>query len=238
METKTRKTPPKKKVLVVNADDFGASEGINRGIMRAHDSGLVRSASLMVNMPSTEDAIRRRERAHDLGIGIHVNFTNEGDAVVPLDDVSACRDELYVQLERFMDALGRAPTHLDSHHNVHLHHPSLTGMFIEAGNELGIPLRGFSRIRYVSRFYGRWDGESHPEQLTVDSMLRIIDEELDGGMIEFSCHPGYQDPSFRSEYHRERELELQTLCDPKVNRALEERQVVLMSFAEIRQSGL
>lgn len=222
----------------MNADDFGASEGINRGIMRAHESGAVRSASLMVNMPATEDAIRRTERAGELGIGIHVNFTNEGDPVVPLEDVSACRDELHAQLERFMNGLGRAPTHLDSHHNVHLHHPSLTGMFIEAGNELGIPVRGFSGIRYVSRFYGRWDGETHPEQLTVDSMLRIIDEELDAGMVEFSCHPGYQDPAFRSEYDREREFELQTLCDPKVIAALEERDVVLTSFAEIGQSGL
>ncbi|HZO31813.1 MAG TPA: ChbG/HpnK family deacetylase, partial [Chloroflexota bacterium] len=45
--------------LVVNADDFGISRGVNRGIVEAHRSGLVTSASLMANLPSAEDALTR-----------------------------------------------------------------------------------------------------------------------------------------------------------------------------------
>ena len=40
--------------LIVNADDLGADDGINRGIIEAHERGIVTSASLMVNMPSAK----------------------------------------------------------------------------------------------------------------------------------------------------------------------------------------
>jgi predicted glycoside hydrolase/deacetylase ChbG (UPF0249 family) len=44
------------KYCIVNGDDFGASRGINRGIVEAHCHGVLTSTSLMVNMPATEEA--------------------------------------------------------------------------------------------------------------------------------------------------------------------------------------
>src|SRR5206468_3886617 len=44
------------KYLVVNADDFGACAGVNRGIVEANRHGIVTSASLMVEMPGSEEA--------------------------------------------------------------------------------------------------------------------------------------------------------------------------------------
>ena len=219
--------------VVVNADDFGASIGINRGVVLAHRSGPVTSASLMVNMPCVGDAVARVSELVDLAVGIHVNLTNEGDAVVALSDVEGCRRELYRQLEAFDALLHRPPTHLDSHHNVHIHHPALTELFLEAGRELEVPVRAFSGIRYVSRFYGQWDGDMHPEQVTASSLLGIIDEEVGAGPFELACHPGYQDPDFRSEYHQERELELQALCSSAVMTGLACRDIELVSFADL-----
>ncbi len=219
--------------VVVNADDFGASIGINRGVVAAHRFGPVTSASLMVNMPTVGDAVARLAELPDLAVGIHVNLTNEGDAAVALHDVAACRRELNRQLEAFHAILRRPPTHLDSHHNVHIHHPALTELFLEAGRELGVPVRSFSGIRYVSRFYGQWDGDTHAEQVTASSLLGIIDEELGDGPFELACHPGFYDPNFRSQYHRERELELQTLCSPAVMTGLARRDIDLVSFADL-----
>ena len=48
------------KYLIVNADDFGASAGINRGILEAHERGVLTSTSLMVNMPAVGEAVRSR----------------------------------------------------------------------------------------------------------------------------------------------------------------------------------
>src|SRR2546430_17067230 len=53
--------PPR---LVVNADDFGLSTGVNRGILEAHAAGVVSSVSVLVNAPGWTDALRR---LRDLG---------------------------------------------------------------------------------------------------------------------------------------------------------------------------
>lgn len=69
---------PKATRLVVNADDLGLAESVNRGIIEAIERGIVTSASLMVNMPACEDAIRRlaeaRQRGALPGIGLHFNI--------------------------------------------------------------------------------------------------------------------------------------------------------------------
>jgi predicted glycoside hydrolase/deacetylase ChbG (UPF0249 family) len=61
--------------LIINADDFGLSTGINRGILEAHEAGVVTSASLMVNTPGFTDAAARARTAPRLGVGLHLNLT-------------------------------------------------------------------------------------------------------------------------------------------------------------------
>ncbi len=48
------------KHLIVNADDFGYSRGINRGIVEAHERGIVTSTTMMVNAPATGEAVELR----------------------------------------------------------------------------------------------------------------------------------------------------------------------------------
>ena len=64
-----------KRVLIVNADDFGISRGVNDGVARAHERGIVTSASLMVDMPGVRAAVRAAQGQPRLGLGLHVNFT-------------------------------------------------------------------------------------------------------------------------------------------------------------------
>ena len=75
--------------VIVNADDFGSSEGINRGIIEAHETGIVTSASLMVNAPATEAAVELARDHQALSLGLHVNFTGEGEEIVDLRDLQA-----------------------------------------------------------------------------------------------------------------------------------------------------
>ena len=223
------------KYLIVNGDDFGASRGINRGILDAHRQGILTSASLIVNMAGSEDAALLSRTVPALSVGLHVNFTNEGgDGVVPLDDPQACRAELHRQLQRFRELLGRPPTHLDAHHNVH-RTPRLLPHFLEAAGEHGLPLREHSPARYHSAFYGQWDGVTHPEQISTESLVRMLRADRGGGVTELSCHPGYVDPDFRSVYSAERETELRTLCDPGLRRALAELNVELIGFGALGQ---
>jgi len=96
-------------------------------------------------------------------------------------------------------------------------------------------VRGHSTVRHVGKFYGQWGGATHAEQIGVDGFVRVLAAELGPDVTELSCHPGYVDAGFRSSYHAEREIELQTLCEPRVRRAIHERGITLIGFRDVSQ---
>jgi predicted glycoside hydrolase/deacetylase ChbG (UPF0249 family) len=220
------------KHLVVNADDFGACEGVNHGVIESHRGGIVTSASLLVNWPGAEEAARLARANASLSVGLHACFVDERHQPLPRSsDPSGCRHLLDAQLRRFRELLGREPTHLDSHHHIHVQQP-LLAEFRELARALRIPLRDCCGIGYCSRFYGQWAGESHPEQVSVDALISILESHLGDGVTELACHPGRSDPTLTSSYSAERDVELQTLCDGRLRRLLDRRGIRLIGFAE------
>src|SRR5215831_16051926 len=77
--------------LVINADDFGLSEGVNRGILAAHAAGSVTSTSLLVNLPAFDHAVAGAREAPRLGVGLHFNVT-AGAPVLPAERVRSLCD--------------------------------------------------------------------------------------------------------------------------------------------------
>jgi chitin disaccharide deacetylase len=221
------------KYLIVNGDDFGASRGINRGILEAHCRGILTSASLMVDTPFSAEAARLRRDYPQLSVGLHVHLPGRGREMPPdLEDPEACDAELRRQFSRFAELLGWPPTYLDSHHDVH-RVAWLLPSFLRVAREHGLPLRGYAPVRCFSQFYGQWDGVSHPEQVSVPSLVRMLRTQIPEGCTELTCHPGYADPDFRTSYSGEREAELQTLCDPRVRDVLSEQQIQLIGFRDL-----
>jgi chitin disaccharide deacetylase len=218
------------KYLVVNADDFGACSGVNGGIIEAHRRGIVTSASLMVGMPGTEEAARLAGRCPLLSVGLHAVLPEE--VVQVADRAYVCRTALEDQMSAFAALVGRLPTHLDSHHHVH-QRPGLLPHFQAVADGFGIPLRAFSGVRYSSRFYGRWNGATHPEQVSAESLVAIIEADVTDGVTELACHPGLPDPTLVSSYTLERTLELSTLCAPEVLHFIEDSEMKLVGFAEV-----
>jgi chitin disaccharide deacetylase len=212
--------------LIVNADDFGLTSGVNRAVAEAHDHGVLTSASLMVLEPGALEAARIAAARPGLSVGLHATAPAGGDWAVALDH----------QLARFRELTGRDPTHLDSHHNAHRDDSALPH-FVGAARGLGIPLREHSPARYFSNFYGSWGGESHPEQVSVESLVRMLGDEVRDGCTEIATHPGYVDGELDSSYSAERELELRTLCDPRVRQAVEARSIELIGFAALAGSA-
>ena len=122
------------RVLIVNADDFGRSPGVNRGVIQAHEEGIVTSATLMVRWPAAEDAAEYA-RSHSLSVGLHLDLGEwehrDGEwhiryRVLDDDSEEAVAEEIRRQLERFEALVGTPPTHLDSHQHVHLRDPVRT----------------------------------------------------------------------------------------------------------------
>jgi chitin disaccharide deacetylase len=220
------------KCIVVNGDDLGISPGVNRGILEAHRRGPLTSASLMVNMPASQEGARLARDLPALSVGLHANLTDaSGQPLVDLETGEECAAVLQQQLDAFQHLMSRLPTHLDSHHNVH-RNPPLLLHFLELAARYGLPLREHSAVPYLSSFYGQWGGKTHPEQISVQGLVRLLVAEVTDGVTEVSCHPGYCDPELRSSYRLEREVELRTLCDPAIQEFLSTHQIRVVNFVE------
>lgn len=210
------------KLLIVNADDFGASPGTNRGIMEAHLHGIVTSTSLLIHAAGSADAAERAELAPELSVGLHADL----DGVDP-GQITAALERQLGQFETLMDA---SPTHLDTHHDTH-RQPQAVAAVLQFAQRHGLRLRGHARIRVCTKFYGQWGGETHPEQISVAGLERIL-ADVGDGVTELTCHPGYPDAALRTSYDAEREVEVRTLCDPAARDLVSRLGFGLISFHE------
>jgi chitin disaccharide deacetylase len=228
--------------LIVNADDFGASLGVNRGIIEAHEHGIVTSASLMVDGAAAAEAAEFARGATDLGLGLHVELQRWRRGVPPRTGAALsatgvrrhARRELQRQLERFRLLVGREPTHLDSHQHRHTS-PLVQPLFEQKARELGIPLRRTRLgVRFCGDFYGHdGRGRPDPDAITVPALIQLL-EQISKGVTELGCHPGYAD-DLDDWYRVEREREVRVLCDPRVGSAVGQLGITLMSFGEVVQ---
>src|SRR5579864_4718762 len=114
--------------LIVNADDFGLSRGVNRGIIEAAEHGVLTSASLMVRQPAAAEAACYARTNPKLSVGLHLDLGEwvyqAGEwvplySVVPTSDSRAVTDEVQRQFTQFQKLMDRPPTHIDSHQHVH-----------------------------------------------------------------------------------------------------------------------
>ncbi len=223
--------------LIFNADDFGASTGVNRGILECHTRGVVTSASLMVTGRAVQEAIAMSREHPALSIGLHWDVWGEDERYFDLADSQAVRDEFQRQLDLFHRLLGRLPTHVDSHRHAH-RNPRVLPLFRELVAPLGAPLRADGPVRCVSKFYAQWEWRvTDLEHVSVPALQRYLREDVVAGWTEFLCHPGYVSSDYRSIYYAEREAELRTLTDPRIRQTIEALGIRLASYADYRAAG-
>ncbi len=138
--------------LIVNADDFGLTAGVNRAIAEGHRDGLITSATLMANSRAFDDAVALAKRTPKLSVGCHVVLV-DGEPVLPAEKVvsllGAERGQFRVKLSDFafcamrwrldegeieaeataqirkIQAAGLTVTHCDTHKHVHMFPPVL-----------------------------------------------------------------------------------------------------------------
>ncbi|KAB2661272.1 MAG: ChbG/HpnK family deacetylase [Verrucomicrobia bacterium] len=227
--------------LIVNADDFGLSPGVNRGTVRAHEHGVVTSASLMVRGAAVAEAAAYARANPRLSVGLHLDLweweCRDGEwrmvyGVVDATDAVAVEREVERQLAAFREMVGRDPTHLDSHQHAHRSDPLLS-VARRAAGALGVVLRNDDpRVRYRGDFYGQTNrGEPCHGFVSVEAMVRVLGG-LAPGLTEMGCHPG-EDGDVDSVYREERAIEVRTLCDPRLREAIAAGGIDLCSFADV-----
>lgn len=233
--------------LIINADDFGLTSGVNRAIIDCHRAGSVTSATLMTNMPAAEEAAELAKAHPSLGVGLHFNLTL-GAPLSSLSEVSSLVDEsgrfhcrkhaeklamtgrlkpveiereLLAQFHRF-EALGLAPTHLDSHQHIHMfpvvydivagfcaeHGLPLRTTWVASQKGMGLrrrlrawllgrlvrrnTLRWSGRIRMNAGFGSVFDRVSSPEEITLETYRQIL-EVRNAAPFELMVHPACVD---------------------------------------------
>jgi predicted glycoside hydrolase/deacetylase ChbG (UPF0249 family) len=229
------------RTLIVNADDFGQSAGITRGVIEAHQHGIVTSASLMVLWPASAVAAAYACGRPAMSGGLHIDlgewlYVNGRWRAryqrVDLNDPDAVEREVRMQLERFQDLVGRDPTHLDSHQHVHRREP-VRSVLMRVASELRVPLRESTPgIRHRGDFYGQGAaGEPLPDFISVTRLVSSL-SRLPEGVTELACHPGYA-ADLDTMYQSERSVEVRTLCADEVRDTLAKEHFRLTSFRHL-----
>lgn len=152
------------KGLIVNADDFGLHQEINKGIIKGYQEGFITSTSLMCSAPAFDDAVALARQNPGLGIGIHLTLVGSVPSVLPKEKISSLVDdtglfpenyvvfakkfytgqvkmvqlelELRAQIEKAL-ATGLTITHVDSHQHTHVL-PGMIGLVVKLCNEYQI----------------------------------------------------------------------------------------------------
>lgn len=250
------------KRLIINADDFGLCPGQNYGIIEAFERGVVSSTTAIVTSPAIEHGAWLARRFPELPIGLHF-MLSWGRPLTPLTclvnergeldkgiwqkseagelDLEEIACELASQYRRFIALFGKAPTHIDSHHHVHML-PTLYPLVEAFAREHRLPLRidrgeiarhgltvqhPLSSDQFEDRFYG--------EALTQAALLQLLDEATERGVesLEIMCHPSFVDRELqKSSYCQPRLTELAILTDPALPGLIAARGYRLTSYQE------
>ncbi|NOV02148.1 carbohydrate deacetylase [Paenibacillus planticolens] len=250
------------KYVIINADDFGISPSVNKGIIEAFQAGGITSTSLMVNMPGFEEAIHLARMHPGLGVGLHFNLTygrpvsspgkipslvRQDGSFHPVN--SACtreesdiETELNAQWHRFL-ATGLRPTHVDSHHHIHQNFPAVFRAMSHLAVKENIPMRR-SQTPHE---------DIHPSPLMTDHVLLDTYDKHDGlhqllqylhqlpeGTTEVMCHPGYIDDTLRniSVWIEPRKAEMTVFRDPMVKTTYEALGIQPIHFGMLSSIGL
>jgi chitin disaccharide deacetylase len=223
------------KYLIFNADDFGLTTGVNRGIVECHVAGVVTSTSLMVWGHAVDEAVVMSRDHPELAIGLHWDVWGEDERDFDVSDIPAVRDEFRRQLDEFGRLLGRLPTHVDSHRHVHRSR-NLMPIFEELVDPLGVPLRGDGRVRFVGGFYAQWEWKvTNLAYISLAFLQKMLREEVEDGWTEFSCHPGHVTANDAWVYAGEREEEIRTLTDGRIMKTIQELGIDLASYSDFRR---
>lgn len=188
--------------LIVNADGFGFTSGINKGIMESIADGIVTSTSCNVNFPAISEIGALSALRPGVSIGLHLNV-NVGKPVLPPSEVPSlvnAQGEFWGRdftshyllgkirlsdIERELDAqirklksYGVAITHLDGHQNKHLF-PGYFDTVLRLGEKHGIKrIRCHRRYLFVKDVHRRtrrvvWYYATHPQRLLSHSLARL-----------------------------------------------------------------
>lgn len=233
-----------KKMLIVNADDFGLSPSVNYGIVECFSYGILTSTTLMINQKFTKHAIRLSKLYPKISIGLHITL-DKGYSLSGVSSLTNERGELQnskyllkngkeedfyreieLQLEKFIELVGKRPTHLDTHHHIHLKNETALNAVKKISEKYNLKYR--TQEILMEEFYSN---NANKEFLL--SKLESEKREL----TEIMCHPGFYDLYLNmiSTYNLKRVEELEILLEEEIKDYIDKEYILVNYLGEIKE---
>lgn len=238
------------KKLIVNADDFGRTHGINLGILECFRNGIVTSATVMINMHFAQEAIQIAID-NKIPLGLHLNITggesyltgsnylfgdkgkvkdaykNKGSFSV--QDMKIIIKEYEAQIAEFLRLTKRMPTHLDHHHNLQ-----------DTSGYLDTYMNFIKKINLPTRTKHKSVGVKAPDkiidnfftdiELTKAHLLNLV-VNIPNGVSELITYPSLiTGESLDSYTEVPRFKQVQLLTDPEIMQVIKKLDIKLMSY--------
>lgn len=203
------------KYLIVNADDFGYSYSVNKGIIEAHTNGIVTSTSVMVDAIAADEA-KELTNYPNLSIGLHFE----------LKEIKNGQAELDRQIAKFVSIIGAKPDHVDTHKK-HTTEPGIKEVLQTYAKQNKVPVRDLGYAKFIDLFFGFHSNGD----VSVSRLKKAIDEATDE-YNEIMCHVGYSDDYLRkhSSYNDPREQELASVCSLEIKQYIQGKGLVLINW--------
>jgi predicted glycoside hydrolase/deacetylase ChbG (UPF0249 family) len=240
--------------LIINADDFGISTEVNRGIFTAYEKGVITDSSLLIKGEYSQEAITMIKENPEFPVGIHIaldpllgwespgkeKFTRQGLHQIMNEStfLTKIEQEIHEQIEAFLDT-GLIPSHIDTHHHVH-GFPQIFETLVEAMDRYGIKALRFNKTGYslmgredilLSAETAQWMEDALRQRrityphLLIDPLLPFSLEELPPGMTELMVHPSSGGDPWRQN-------DFTMLMHPSFIHTVREEGIELISFSE------
>lgn len=207
--------------LITNGDDFGITRGANFGIIDCFNHGILKSCSMMVNMPGASHAARLMKENPDLSVGIHLTLTvgkpvlKTHKTLIKEDgtfnkgmlkesghvDQEEIRQELNAQMAKFIELTQQLPDHINSHHGIEMIQGA-EEIVCELSRNYNLPVRRFFTLpngNHPDIDYEipklKMDFSVMEKLATPETLTQLYTkEEIESDDIyEFASHPGYVD---------------------------------------------
>lgn len=247
--------------LIINADDFGRTRGINYGIAEAMKNGVLSSTTIMMTMPYAEHAVNLAKKAELSGIGVHLTFiekslsknktlSNENGIfkkypeLMAEADIEEIKTEMRMQIDKLI-SLGIKPTHLDSHHHTHLYCSKMIEAAFSIAKEYKLPLR-LGKNKKLTRMGEKINvpddlittdiflEEYYADKTSLEDFIKFIEGSLEFETVELMCHPAFLcNDTLKSSYNYPRLTELDILTGHGIRRFLEDKEIELINYSNL-----
>lgn len=238
------------KKIILNVDDFGLTKGINQAVFELNELGVVKSTTALVNSPYFAHDIKAALKREDLGVGIHLTIDlfdaqlyhpslcdeNNKFYTAKTHDLTRGLDsevvyaEWKAQIEKFINIAGVKPSHIDSHHHVHILNHNANIAVARLAKEYQLPVREFKTESYSSIC----NSEFYNDGATVEQLKCSIHELIDSGCdyLDVMIHPAIVDDELMNitSYNTKRKVEYDVLASNEFQHYLSQNQIEVSNY--------